>query len=186
MTQVKVELLEYLIGMQRTLDCCSSIVVEDLENSGELFEKVRGWIAKDVLDGRAHVVEVRRRLDHEAPHDIGGLVGEIAEPGLALGQLELGVTTSAHVTADGEHLGAICADQVPISPLQPLPGSVVDGARDGVDQNRVVGTEERELRVQTLHLVVGEELLEWTAECLGRLDVVLSGPRRIAVHDREV
>ena len=63
-----------------------TVVVEHVEERGVVLEEDRRRVPEDVLDRRAHVVEVGSRLSDEPPHDVGRLVGEIAEPGLALGQ----------------------------------------------------------------------------------------------------
>ena len=76
-------------------------------------------------------------------------------------------------SADGKHLGAVGAGQVPIDPLHPLARNVVGSACDSVDQNRVVGTQQGELRVEAGELVFGQKLIQRPAERAGRLNVVL-------------
>ena len=146
MSEVEVEALKYALAADRTEDRGRARLVEDVEHPGEVTEEVRRGIAEYALDRRAHVVEVRGRLQDEAPHDIGRLLGKITEPELALGQLDLGVVTFGDVSADGKHLGCpVGCDQVPIDPLQPLARRIRDGPWRCVDQGGAVGAQYGEL-----------------------------------------
>ena len=62
----------------------------------------------------------------------------------------------------------------------------MDLTRHGVDENGVVGPEHRQLRMEAVDLVIGQELFQWSTQRLGRLDAVLRCPRGIAIHDREI
>ena len=185
-TEVEVEFGEYLRSVQGVGDRGSAVVIEDVEKPGEIVEEVRRCVTEDVFHRRAHVVEVWRWLAKEAPDDVGRAVGEMAEPLLALSQLALGVATLRDIAAHGNDLCAVRAAHVPIDPLHPSPWSVADLAGGAVDQNRVVGTEEGELRMESVKLGRGEKLLQRLADCLCRLDFVLRRPGGIAVRDHVV
>ena len=88
------------------------------------------------------------RVNDEAPHHIGGLVGKITEPGLAIGQIQFGNVASCDVSADGQHLRAVLSGQVLIDPLDPLAGRKRSGPGGAVSEERLVRTNAGQLRLE--------------------------------------